>query len=124
MRLDHIAAIVLRQYYLLRGSMTRIVPLFVWAAIDIVLWGFITRFLNTLTASAHDFVPMFLGAVLFWDFFVRVMQGTSMAFMEDMWSRNFLNIFASPLTIGEYVTGLVITSIVTSAFGLCVMLVL
>ena len=35
-------AIVLRQFYLMRGSPARIVPLFAWVAIDIVLWGFIT----------------------------------------------------------------------------------
>ena len=40
-------AIVLRQFYLLRGSPARILPLFAWVAIDIVLWGFITRYLNT-----------------------------------------------------------------------------
>jgi ABC-2 type transport system permease protein len=124
MQLNRIMAIVLRQYYLLRGSLTRIVPLFVWAAIDIVLWGFITRFLNTITPSTHNFVPMFLGAVLLWDFLVRVMQGTSMAFMEDAWSRNFLNIFSTPLTVGEYVSGLVLTSIATSSLGLTVMIVL
>ena len=27
-----------------------------------------------------------------------------MAFFEDVWSRNFLNIFGSPITIAEYVT--------------------
>jgi ABC-2 type transport system permease protein len=124
MRLNHIAAIILRQYFLLRGSMTRIIPLFVWAAIDIILWGFITKFLNSISGTGHDFVPMFLGAILMWDFLVRVMQGTSMAFMEDMWSRNFLNMFASPLTIGEYVSGLVLTSILTSALGLISMILL
>ena len=35
-------AIVLRQFYLVRGSLSRVLPLFVWVAIDIVLWGFIT----------------------------------------------------------------------------------
>lgn len=123
MQLNRISAILLRQYYLLRGSLTRVVPLFVWAAIDIVLWGFITRFLNTMQ-PAYNFVPMFLGTVLLWDFLVRVMQGTSMAFMEDMWSRNFLNMFASPITIGEYLLGLVTTSILTSALGLIVMILL
>ena len=43
-----VAAILLRQFYLLRGSPQRIVPLFAWAAIDIVLWGFITRYLNSV----------------------------------------------------------------------------
>jgi ABC-2 type transport system permease protein len=119
-----IAAITLRQFYLIRGSITRTVPLFIWVAIDIVLWGFITRYLNSVASPGFDFVPVLLGAVLLWDFFIRVMQGVTMAFFEDVWSRNFLNIFASPLTITEYLAGLVLTSIATSAVGLVVMIVL
>jgi ABC-2 type transport system permease protein len=41
-----------------------------------------------------------------------------------VWSRNFLNLFASPLSIVEYVTGLVTSSIATSAIGLVVMIAL
>ena len=41
---------------------------------------------------------MLLGAVLLWDYLARVMQGVTMAFFEDVWSRNFLNFFATPLT--------------------------
>ena len=118
------AAIVLRQFYLLRGSMARVVSLFVWIAIDIVLWGFISRYLNTIASPGFNFVPALLGAVLLWDFFARVMHGVTMAFFEDVWSRNFLNIFASPITIGEYVSGLVVTSIFTSLAGLLFMLAL
>jgi ABC-2 type transport system permease protein len=124
MKTRRVAAIALRQFYLFRGSVTRMVPLFVWAAIDIVLWGFITRYLNSVTSAGFDFVPVLLGAVLLWDFFTRVMQGVTLAFFEDVWSRNFLNIFASPLTITEYLTGLVLTSITTSAVGLVVMVLL
>ncbi len=122
MQFNRIFAIVLRQYYLLSGSLTRLLPLFIWAAIDIVLWGFITRYLNTITTATHSLVPAFLGAILLWDFLVRVMQGTTMAFMEDIWSRNFLNIFATPLTVGEYLAGLVFTSIASSSIGLVVMI--
>jgi ABC-2 type transport system permease protein len=89
-----------------------------------VLWGFITKYLNSVSASGFDFVPVFLGAVLLWDFFTRVMHGVTMAFMEDVWSRNFLNIFATPLSTSEYVSGLVVSSIGTSAVGLLVMIVL
>ena len=123
MRFTRIAAIVLRQYYLIRGSMSRVLPLFVWVAVDIVLWGFITKYLNAVTASPFDFVPVFLGAVLLWDFFTRVMHGVTMAFFEDVWSRNFLNIFASPLSIGEYLAGLVLSSVATSLIGLAGMYV-
>ena len=44
-----IAAIVLRHFYLLRGSPARLLPLFAWVAVDILLWGFITRYLNTVS---------------------------------------------------------------------------
>lgn len=117
-------AIVLRQFYLLRGSPVRLLPLFAWVAIDIVVWGLITRYLNSVASAGFNFVPALLGAVLLWDFLVRVMQGVTTAFFEDVWSRNFLNIFATPLAIPEYVSGLVMSSIATSALGLVVMLVL
>jgi ABC-2 type transport system permease protein len=108
----------------MRGSPVRVLPMFAWVAIDIVVWGFLTRYLNQVSGSGVNFVPSLLGAVLFWDFFTRIMQGVSTAFLEDVWSRNFLNLFATPLSISEYVTGLVLTSIATSTVGLAVMLVL
>ncbi|HEX8335628.1 MAG TPA: ABC transporter permease [Pyrinomonadaceae bacterium] len=124
MRAGRAAAIFLRQLYLMRGSVARVLPLFAWIAVDIVLWGFITRYLNTVAAPGYNFVPALLGAVLLWDFFSRVMHGVTTAFLEDVWARNFLNFFASPLKISEYLAGLVISSVATSAFGLLVMLVL
>jgi ABC-2 type transport system permease protein len=116
-------AIVLRQYYLIRGSLSRVIPLFAWVVVDIVLWGFLTRYLNSVAASPFDFVPVLLGAALLWDFFTRVMHGVTMAFFEDVWSRNFLNIFASPLSLPEYLAGLVLSSIATSTIGLVAMVV-
>jgi len=124
MKLRPIGGIVLRQMYLMRTSPARILPMFAWVAIDIVLWGFLTRYLNTVSAAHVDFVPMLLGAVLMWDFFSRVMMGVTMVFFEDVWSRNFLNFFASPLSISEYLAGLVLSSIATSAVGLVVMILL
>ncbi len=116
-----VGAIVLRQAYLLRASPARMLPLFAWVAIDVVLWGFITRWLDAVAGARVDFVTVLLGAVLLWDFFGRVMQGVTMTFFEDVWSRNFLNVFSTPLTIAEYVSGLVLSSVATSAVGLAVM---
>ena len=124
MKVRRIATIMLRQIYLLRGSPTRVLPLFAWIAIDVMLWGFITRYLNAIASPGFDFVPAMLGAVLLWDFLSRVMQGVTMAFFEDVWSRNLLAIFASPLSRAEYVSGLVLTGICTSLLGLVVMIAL
>jgi ABC-2 type transport system permease protein len=119
-----VIAVVLRYFYLLRGTPARWVPIFAWVAIDIVLWGFISKYLNSVTSSGLNFVSTLLGAVLLFDFFTRVMHGVAGVFLEDVWSRSFLNLFASPLTIPQYLLGLVITTTVTSLIGLAVMLLL
>ena len=124
MRPSRIWAVVLRQVYLLAGSPIRTLPLFAWAGIDIVLWGFISRYLNSVASPGFNFVAVLLGAVLLWDFLTRVMQGVTTAFFEDVWSRNFLNLFATPLTVLEYLGGLVTTGVLTSLLGLAAMLVL
>jgi len=67
-----------------------------------------------LRQRVEELLPTLLGGVLLWDFCTRIMQGVSTAFLEDVWSRNFLNLFASPLSISEYIAGLVITSVMTS----------
>lgn len=124
MRWDRTSAIVLRYFYLMRGSFSRVMPLFAWVAVDIVLWGFMAKYLNTVAMAGYNFTQTLLGAILLWDFFQRVMMGVTMTFFEDVWSRNFLNFFATPLKISEYLGGLVLTSIATSAVGLLVMAVL
>src|SRR5581483_1421590 len=105
-----VGAIALRQFYLARGSPTRLVPMFAWVAIDMLLWGFLTKYLNAVSSAGFNFVP--------------VMQGVTTAFFEDVWARNFLNVFASPISIAEYVCGLVISSIATSTLSLIAMILL
>src|SRR5208337_1562798 len=124
MQMRPVYAVVLRYFYLLRGTPGRWVPIFAWVAIDIILWGFISKYLNSVTASRLNFVPVLLGAVLLFDFFTRVMHGVAGVFLEDVWSRSFLNLFASPLTIPQYLLGLVITTTLTSLIGLMVMLLM
>ncbi|HEY0179123.1 MAG TPA: ABC transporter permease [Dokdonella sp.] len=119
-----VGAIVLRQYYLMRGSPTRLVPMVAFVVIDVLLWGFLARYLASVAPQGPNFTLTLLGAVLLWDFFMRIMHGVTTAFLEDVWSRNFLNLFATPLAVSEYVCGLVLTSIATSLIGLAVMLAL
>ena len=122
MNFNRVSALLMRQFYLMKSSPVRILPLFIWVAVDIVLWGFITIYLGTVTTSGINMVFTLLGAVLLWDFFVRVMHGVNMAFLEDVWARNFLNMFTTPMQISEYISGMTITSILTSFVGLAVML--
>ena len=118
MKLVRARAVALRQFYLIKGSPVRILPMFGWMLLDITLWGFISRYLGTFAGAGSSLAPQLLGAVLLWDFLVRAMQGFTVSFLEDVWSRNFLNMFASPISIPEYLSGLIATTVVTSCTGL------
>jgi ABC-2 type transport system permease protein len=120
MSLRRIYAIVLRQFYLTRDNATRTLQIFLWPFLDIVLWGFISKYLENVAGG--EFIAILLGAIILWDFLSRVMTGITMTFFEDVWSRNFLNMFASPLSISEYVAGMVVSTIGTSTIGFIGML--
>ncbi len=124
MSAKRIYAVFLRQWYLIRNNATRFIQMFIWITVDIVLWGFLSKYLGSISGSGFNFISVFLGAILLWDFLIQIMQGITMSFFEDVWSRNFLNVFASPLRISEYVTGFVTASVFRGILALVVMFVL
>ena len=124
MSCSRVAAVFVRQLFLFRSNPTRLVSIFLWIFVDILQWGFISKYLGSLGQQTFSFITVILGAIILWDFMSRMQQGIMMSFLEDIWSQNFINFFASPLQIREYLTGLVITSLVTGFAGFLVMIVM
>ena len=121
MSLIRVYAIFLRQVFLIKSNPTRLVTIFLWVIVDILQWGFISKYLESLGRSTFSFVTVILGAIILWEFVTRTQHGLMRAFLEDIWTQNFINYFASPLEIREYLGGLVITGIATSLSGFGVM---
>ncbi len=117
-------AVFLRYMILLWGNPQRLVQIFVWGSFDVILWGFLTRYLNAVGSAGFSFVPTLLGGIILSDFLSRVQQGTTTPALEDIWSSNLLNYFASPLRIGEYIVGLIGAAIVTTTLSMTVMLLI
>jgi len=111
MSIKRIYAIFLRQILLLKKGHFRLVSLFYWSTLDLVMWGIMSGYLGALSGGTISFLATLVGAVILMSFFFRVQQGIGVAFLEDVYVRNFLNLFASPLSINEYILGLILTSI-------------
>jgi len=111
MNAKRILAVTLRQAYLYKRSFPRLLEIFYWPTLDLILWGFVTLYLERSTTGLPRSVSFFLGALILWDVLFRAQQGVSVSFLEDMWSRNLVNIFVSPLRISEYIVGLILLSI-------------
>jgi ABC-2 type transport system permease protein len=121
MSLSRIKAIFVRQLFLIKSNPTRLASIFLWLIVDILQWGFISRYLGSLGQATFSYITVILGAIILWEFMSRIQQGIFMAFLEDIWTQNFINFFASPLKIREYLGGLVLTSITTGLAGFLLM---
>ncbi len=122
MSFSRVFAIFVRQLFLFKSNPTRLVSIFLWLIVDIILWGFISRYLGSLGQDTFGFTTVIMGAIILWEFMSRIQQGIMMAFLEDIWAQNFINFFASPLRIREYLSGLVLTSICSGLAGFVVMI--
>lgn len=121
MSLIRVYAVFVRQVFLYLGNPIRLVSFLLWAFLDIILWGFISKYLSTFGTATFNFVNVVLGAIILWDFLGRIQQGVMTAFLEDIWAQNFINFFTSPLKVKEYVAGLVLTSLATGAISFMAM---
>lgn len=106
-----VRAIVLQNWFVMRRSPIRIFELFYWPLIEVVLWGFITVYLSTADARIPGGVSVLLGAVLLWDLLFRSQQELAITQLIDVWDRNIVNLYASPLRQSEYVAGALVFSI-------------
>lgn len=111
MTAHRIYGIFLRNLYLYKRSIPRLMEIFYWPLLDLLLWGFITLYLSRYGKTLPNFVAFFVGALILWDILFRSQLGISVSFLEDIWARNFLNLFVSPLTPIEYIVSLMFVSL-------------
>lgn len=111
MKLHRITALIVRHLYLYRRSLPRIMEIFYWPFLDLVIWGFITLYLAKYQTQVPGFVTFFLGALILWDMLFRSQQGITISFLEELWARNLMNLFASPLKPGEFLAATMVMSI-------------
>lgn len=125
MDLSRVFAYSLRHLFLYRRSLPRLMEVFYWPLLDLLLWGFVGLYLSGYgKGTLPDFIAFFLGALILWDILFRSQQGISVSFLEDLWSRNLINVFVSPLTPLEYVASLLAISVVKLSLASSIMALL
>jgi ABC-2 type transport system permease protein len=112
MKAHRIGALVIRHLLLYKRSPQRMMEIIYWPVLDLLVWGFITLYLSRYRAGLPGFVTFLLGALILWDILFRAQQGICIPFLEEVWSRNFLNLFASPLRTGEFLTSTMVVSLI------------
>lgn len=119
-----VGAVMLRQAYLYKRTFHRWLDIVYWPTVDLVLWGFITVFIQGRTSEIPRPLGFFLGALILWDILFRAQLSVSVGFLEDVWSRNLLNVWSSPIRPSEYLAGTILTGAIRVAIGAGVAVVL
>ncbi|WP_207456983.1 ABC transporter permease [Azospirillum sp. SYSU D00513] len=112
-----VGAMVLRYWYLLRGSWPRILELAYWPTLQMILWGYINQFMAGNSSWVAQGAGVLVSGVLLWDVLLRGQLGVSVSFLEEMWSRNLGHLFVTPLRPGEWVASLMVMSLLRTLIG-------
>lgn len=118
MKIHRIYAIIIRFLYLFRHSMDRIADAFYWPTIDLVIWGLTGAYLNTITTSATPIVIIFVSGIVFWYLVWRAQHELALNLLEDIWDKNLINIFVSPLKFSELIAALLGLGIIKTTISL------
>ena len=118
MRWHKIYGLSLRHLYLIKSSFPRILDLIYWPSIQVFLWGFISKFFTMESAYYSNTVGVILTAAILYDFLFRSSISFNMLFLEEIWSRNFTNLFVAPLKVSEIITALTSTALLRTLIGI------
>ena len=118
MRWHKIYGLSLRHIYLIKSSFPRILDLIYWPSIQVFLWGFISKFFTISSSYYNNTVGVILTAAILYDFLFRSSISYNMMFLEEIWSRNFTNLFIAPIKISEIIAALTMTAIFRTMIGL------
>tara|TARA_Y100000590_G_scaffold5719_1_gene7608 strand:+ start:6582 stop:7373 length:792 start_codon:yes stop_codon:yes gene_type:complete len=118
MKFHRVFALSIRHLYLIKSSLPRILDLIYWPTIQIILWGFISKFFTLHSEYYNHAVGIILSAAILYDFLFRSSISFNMLFLEEIWSRNFTNLFVAPLKISEIITALTATALIRTLIGI------
>jgi ABC-2 type transport system permease protein len=112
-----IHAVILRQAYEVRRNPDRMMDMLYWPILDVFLWGFLTVYLSRSGNLRPGLIGFLLGAAILWGVFRAFQRDMTVGVLSDLWSRNLGNLFATPLSVAEYLAALLAVNFVKTAIG-------
>ncbi len=119
---DRIVGIIYRHLYLQVRDLMRLFDITYWPLLDLIVWGFGNIALASAGADPSWAIANVI-CVLFWQVAYRANLEISTNLLEEIWERNLMNLFSTPLKFGEWVIGLLALSIVRIMIMLCICII-
>lgn len=111
MKLHRIYGLMLRNYYSFKKNLDRISDSFYWPTIDLLMWGLTSQFFMNMGGSNNVMLFVLSGLVM-WLILWKSQYEISVNLLDELWNRNLINLFVSPLTFTEWLASTLILGII------------
>lgn len=107
MNTQHIVAIFLRHFYVLKTDISRILAIFFWPLLNILIFGYMGMWMAKQQPGFEHFEWLLIFSIVLWEVCTKSCAEMSTGLLEDIWSYNLITIFASPLRLYEWLCGII-----------------
>lgn len=97
-----------RYVYTLFHSYDRLSDMFYWPIMDILVWGITGLYFASLSQNPKETTTVLLTGLIFWIITWRSQYEITVNLLTEMWDRNLVNIFSSPITLTEWISSVMI----------------
>lgn len=120
MSIKRIYAAFLRYFYYFT-KVDYLADMFYWPAIDILLWGMTSIWIQKHEADVPDVALAILTGLVFWQIVWRGNYEITVNLLQEFWNRNLVNLFSTPLKLSEWMVATMLSGLmkicVNIAFG-------
>ena len=110
--LCRILAVVKRHLYIALRDLRMITQDIYWPIMDIALWGFMAQWMCKQQTMEQTYAHCLIASVGLWQVFMRSSMEVSVSMLEEVWSRNLVNIFSTPLCSIEWAFATMLLAII------------
>lgn len=103
MKLHRIIGIILRNLYSFRHSYDKMSDAFYWPLLDLLLWGLTSAYIKQSTGTETNFILIIVSGIVFWIIFWRAQYEITIGLLDELWNKNMINIFVTPLKFSEWI---------------------
>ncbi len=125
MNFNRVLAVIVRHFYTFKHNLNRLSDSFYWPAMDIILWGLTSQYIQKAGGEVSNLILVLLSGLVFWQIIWRGQYEISVNLLDELWNRNLVNLFSTPLTVNEWIMALILLGVIKmiGAIGFSILLV-
>lgn len=118
MKINRIYGLILRYLFYFRHSLDRMSDAFYWPVIDLLLWGLTSTYFRQFSPKPSLVILIVISGILLWLIVWRGQYEITVNLLEELWNKNLINLFSSPLKFSEWILSVIVIGIIKAILSL------